>query len=298
VPLIARGQTFGVLSLASDAQDRRYTRADLELWQEIASRAAIAIDNARLYRASQEAVRARIEFLTVASHELNTPMTSLLLAVQSLRRAASSGRHLDLQVMERLLDLVSRQGARMATLVNDLLDVSRLEVRSPLELSEVDLGALVRAVVARFEGDLVKARCSISIRGAVVVGRWDRSGIDQVITHLLSNAIKFGAGKPIEVFSGADDGMARLTIRDHGIGLDPEQRERIFGRFERAVSERHYGGLGLGLYICRRIVEEHGGSIRCESRSGDGATFIVELPVSAARAPLLAGSPPGPETTE
>jgi len=99
-----------------------------------------------------------------------------------------------------------------------------------------------------------------------------------VVTNLLSNAIKFGAGKPIEIAVGAECGTARLAVRDHGIGIAPEQRDRIFGRFERAVSERHYGGLGLGLYISSRIVADHGGSIRCESQPGAGSTFIVELP--------------------
>jgi signal transduction histidine kinase len=279
VPLVARGQTLGVLSLASDAPGCPFGRADLELAQEVAHRAAIAIDNARLYRASQDAVRARSEFLTVASHELNTPVTSLLLAVQWLRRAVPSGRSIDPQVVERQLELVSRQGTRLSKLIKDLLDVSRLEAGRPLQLGEVDLGDLLRAVAARFEADLAMARCRISIQGGLpVVGRWDRSGLDQVVTNLLSNAIKFGAGEPIEVFYGAEGGVARLAVRDHGIGLDPQQCERIFGRFERAVSERHYGGLGLGLYISRRIVEDHGGSIRCASRPGAGATFTVELP--------------------
>ena len=102
------------------------------------------------------------------------------------------------------------------------------------------------------------------------------------MTNLLSNAIKFGAGKPIEIAVGAERGTARLAVRDHGIGIASDQRDRIFGRFERAVSERHYGGLGLGLYISRRIVEDHGGSIRCESQPGAGSTFIVELPCAPA----------------
>jgi signal transduction histidine kinase len=145
--------------------------------------------------------------------------------------------------------------------------------------------ALVREVVARFEADLAQSHCSIAIHGdEPVVGSWDRSSIDQVITNLLSNAIKFGAGKPIEVFVGAEGGVARLAVRDYGIGLDPEQRERIFGRFERAVSETHYGGLGLGLYVSRRIVEDHSGSIRCDGGPVAGATFTVELP--------CAGDPP------
>ena len=280
VPLVARGQMLGALTLSSAAPGRRYERADLELAQEVARRAAIAIDNARLYRASQEAVRLRSEFLTVASHELNTPMTSLVLAIQAMRRTAPSGRSLDPETTNRLLELVSRQGARLTRLINDLLDVSRIDAgRLQLALTDVDLAALVREVVERFEADLSQARCAVSIKeGAPVVGWWDRSRVDRVITNLIANAIKFGAGKPIEIFLGAERGVACLVVRDHGIGVDPDSYGRIFGRFERAVSETHYGGLGLGLYISRRIVEDHGGSIRCESRPGAGATFTVELP--------------------
>jgi signal transduction histidine kinase len=273
VPLVARGQTLGALTVSRAAMGRPYGRADFELAQEVARRAATAIDNARLYRA-------RSEFLTVASHELNTPVHSLMLAVQSLRRAAPSGRPVDPQALERMLELVARQGARLTRLTGDLLDVSRIEAGGlPLELDDVDLGAVVRDVVQRFAADLRQSRCSVTLGGgAPVVGRWDRSRIDRVVTNLLANAIKFGPGKPIDIFVGVERGLARLAVRDHGIGIDPEQLGRIFGRFERAVSERHYGGLGLGLYINRRIVEEHGGSIRCESQLGDGATFTVELP--------------------
>ena len=225
-------------------------------------------------------MRARGEFLTVASHELHTPVTSLMLAVQSLRRVAPSGRPLDPQSMDRLLEIAERQGARLTKLVDDLLDVSRLEERQmQLDLTDVDLGALAREVVERFDSDLVRSQCPISLKDdARVVGRWDRSRLDRVVTNLLSNAIKFGPGKPIELEVGSERGVAWLAVRDHGIGIDQAACVRIFGRFERAVSERHYGGLGLGLYISRRIVEDHGGSIRCESQPRVGATFTIELP--------------------
>ena len=192
--------------------------------------------------------------------------------------------------MDRLLELASRQGARLTRLIDDLLDVSRLDAgRLPLELTVVELGALVREVVSRFEADLARSGCTVSLRGgAPVVGSWDRSRLDRIVTNLLSNAIKFGAGKPIELFVSAERGVARLAVRDHGIGIDPAQLGRIFGRFERAVSERHYGGLGLGLYISRRIAEEHGGSIRCESQPGAGATFTVELPCAGAAREIAA----------
>ncbi|WP_437747614.1 AAA family ATPase [Sorangium sp. So ce1504] len=280
VPLVARGQAIGVLSVASSAPGRRYGGADLELIQEVARRAAIAIDNARLYHTAQEAIRARDEFLTVATHELNTPLTSLTLTLESVDRALRAGRSWDPQALGRQVDRALRQAARLTRLNRELLDVSRIHGdRLSLEVEEVDLGAVVRDVLARFNLDLARAGCSVSLRECGrIVGLWDGSRVDQIVSNLLANAIKFGAGKPVEISVDEEAGTARLSVRDHGIGIDPARQGQIFERFERAVSDRHYGGLGLGLYISRRIAEAHGGSIRVESALGAGATFIVELP--------------------
>ncbi|WP_437873535.1 AAA family ATPase [Sorangium sp. So ce363] len=280
VPLVARGQAIGMLTVVSSAPERRYGDADLALVQEVARRAAIAIDNARLYSAAQEAVRTRDEFLTVATHELNTPMTSLTLTLEAMDRALRAGRSWDPQTMGRQVDRALRQAARLTRLNSELLDVSRINAaRLRLDVAEVDLGEIVRDVLARFKLDLARAGCSVSLReGGRVVGLWDASRVDQIVSNLLANAIKFGAGKPVEISIGEEAGTARLSVRDHGIGIDPARQTQIFERFERAVSDRHYGGLGLGLYISRRIAEAHGGSICVESALGDGATFIVELP--------------------
>jgi predicted ATPase/signal transduction histidine kinase len=274
VPLAARGTTLGALSLAS-AHSGRHGRADVELAQEIARRAAMAVDNARLYREAQEAIRLREDFLSVASHELRTPAAGLMLSVDSLvalRRAQVA----DPRTTDKLLDLLVRHGQRLRRLIGDLLDVSQIRT---LSLEEIDLVAVVREVLDRLEPQLTLARCSVSFEArAPVTGCWDRSRLDQVVTNFLSNAMKFGRGKPVEIALGAVGDRASLGIRDHGIGISPEFQPRLFGRFERGVSAEHYGGLGLGLYICRRIVEAHGGSIRVESQLGAGATFTVELP--------------------
>ncbi|WP_437594472.1 sensor histidine kinase [Sorangium sp. So ce1000] len=286
VPLVARGQPIGALSVVSSVPERRYGDADLELVQEVARRAAIAIDNARLYRAAQEAIRVRDEFLTMATHELNTPMTSLTLSLEAMARALQSGRAGEPQAIGRQVDRALRQTARLTRLNDELLDVSRIHARRfSLEVAGVDLGAVVRDVIARFRLDLERAGCSVSLRDSGrIVGFWDRARIDQIVSNLLANAIKFGAGKPVEISvgeggeGGEEARTARLSVRDHGIGIDPARQGQIFERFERAVSERHYGGLGLGLYVSRSIAEAHGGSIRVESALGAGATFIVELP--------------------
>ncbi len=280
VPLVARGRTLGVISLCSASPGRSHGRADLELVQELARRAAIAIDNAGLYRQAQEAIRLRDEFLSVASHELYTPITSLTLSLDAMLPAARTGQALDPRAMHKLLDLVSRQGRRLIRLIGDLLDVSRIDTgRLALELADVELGSLVRDVVERLEPDLARSRCSVSIRASdAVTGRWDPSRLDQVVTNLLSNAMKFGPGKAVEASISVEDGVARLAVTDRGIGISPDRQARVFQRFERAAPAEHYGGLGLGLYISRRIVEAHGGSIRVESEPGVGSTFTVELP--------------------
>ncbi|MFP2927953.1 AAA family ATPase [Pyxidicoccus sp. 3LG] len=280
VPLVARGQTLGVLSLVSSAPGRRYGQADLQMAREVARRAAVAIDNARLYQKTQEAIRVRDEFLSVASHELNTPMTSLTLTLQSMERVFGTGRTCDPQTMGRLVERALRQGARLRRLNRDLLDVTRVHAgQFPLDLTEVDLGVLVREVLGQLALDLERAGCTVSVReGGRVVGRWDRSRVEQILLGLLSNAIKFGAGRPIEIFFGQEAGRARISVRDHGMGIDPARHGQIFDRFERAVSDRHYGGLGLGLYLGRRFAEAHGGALRLQSEPGAGSTFTLELP--------------------
>ncbi|WP_437594473.1 sensor histidine kinase [Sorangium sp. So ce1000] len=295
VPLVARGQTIGMLTVVSSAPGRCYGDADLKLMQEVARRASIAIDNAQLYSAAQDAVRVRDEFLTVATHELNTPMTSLTLTLESVDRALRSGRSWDPQALGRQVDRALRQAARLTRLSSELLDVSRINAaRLSLDLAEVELAAVVRDVLARFKLDLARAGCSVSLRDAGrIVGLWDGSRVDQIVSNLLANAIKFGAGKPVEITVGEEAGMARLSVRDHGIGIDPARQAQIFERFERAVSDRHYGGLGLGLYISRRIAEAHGGSIRVESAPGAGATFVVELPRAGPARGAAPGSLPG-----
>ncbi len=145
----------------------------------------------------------------------------------------------------------------------------------------MDLAALVAEVTDRAAEELRRAGCAVSIDAPPsVIGRWDRTRLEQVVTNLLANAMKYGAEAPIRITIAADEAAARLTVQDGGIGVAPGDQERIFQRFERAVSERHYGGFGLGLWIARQVVEAMGGSIRVRSELGEGATFVVELPLA------------------
>jgi signal transduction histidine kinase len=234
----------------------------------------------------QEAVRARDEFLSVASHELKTPLTALTLQVEALERHLYQGRLAFLSPEEagKLLDRVRRQTGRLNRLIEALLDLSRIATgRLQLERTSVDLAELTRELLERYQPELSRTGCPAVLvaEDAGVRGSWDRLRLEQVITNLLTNAMKFGAGHPIEVSVRRVGAQGELRVRDRGIGINPESQARIFERFERAVSAREFGGMGLGLFISRQIVQEHGGTIRVESVPGEGATFVVELPLEA-----------------
>lgn len=279
-PVIADDGPLGALAVFRGDSSQPYDIKDRLVLEELANRAVLAFQNVRLYERAQTAIRLRDEFLSVASHELRTPLTTLKLQVSAalldMRKAGDEAR------LERFRRL-DAQIDRMTRLVNQLLDVSRiLDGRLALEPQEVDLLALTREVVDWFRDQSVRARSPIAFHEAEhVVGRWDANRIGQVITNLLSNALKYGAGKPIEVSVERDDEHARLVVVDHGIGVAAEDQGRIFERFERASSVRNYGGLGLGLWISKEIVEQHGGHIHVDSRPEEGASFIVELPLEA-----------------
>jgi signal transduction histidine kinase len=237
-------------------------------------------ERALLWRKAQEEVRERDEFLSIASHELRTPVTALQLQLQLLQRSSQRAVVALPPPFAEKLVAIERQCRRIAVLVNELLDVSRLRLgRLELRREELDLVEVARETVSHLEqeGSRLGSRIEVVAPGPSR-GRWDRVRIEQVITNLLSNAIKFGQGKPIAIVVGGTDGAAQLDVRDEGIGIDPEDQSRVFGRFERAVSTHHFGGLGLGLYIAREIVEAHGGAIRVQSALGSGSTFTVELP--------------------
>jgi signal transduction histidine kinase len=171
--------------------------------------------------------------------------------------------------------------------VDDSLDVSRI-ARGELSMigSQVDLSDVARTAVSQLEEPLRSSGSRLTLDAPdAVIGNWDRARLEQVVTNLVANAIKYGAGKPIEVIVRTQDGAAQLVVRDHGIGIPPDDQARVFGRFERAVPSEHYGGLGLGLYVVQRIVEQLGGHVTCESVPNEGSTFTVILP----RMPSMAG---------
>jgi signal transduction histidine kinase len=225
----------------------------------------------------------RDEFLSVASHELKTPLTPLSLKLQVLAREVEQ--QPDTPFTRRVqgyIDTGRKQISKLTELIGDLLDVSRIGAgRLQLARTEVDLGALAREVASRFEPAAALAGTALSVRVEhTCVGSWDPARIEQVLTNLLDNALKYGFGRPVSLHVRAEGERAVVTVRDHGIGIEPAHLARIFERFERAVSERHYGGLGLGLYITRELVQAHGGTIRVESEPNVRTLFTVELPLA------------------
>ena len=278
VPLVARGRALGAITLASATAFKSYGPSEVALAEELARRAALAIDNARLYQQAQEAIRLREEFLVVASHELNTPVASLRLASQSV---SPTGDLPPPDVLRRVLSMIDRQTARLADLIVGVFDVSQVQSGSfRVQLEPLDLGAVVRTTVERIRPEMERARCSPDLDIAEgILGSWDLVGIERIVVNLLSNAMKFGPRQSIEVRLRAQADRAILTVRDQGIGIEPDLLSTIFDRFKRGVSAEHYGGLGLGLYVVREIAAAMGGSVGVDSAPGRGSTFTVTLPL-------------------
>ena len=235
-------------------------------------------------RYAEGALGARDEFLSVASHELRTPLTSLRLEVANLLRLA---RRNELGADPRLLARVEKidaQTARLHRLVDELLDASRIAAgRLELELEEVNLAEVAEEVGLRFRDEAARLGSRLVVRAPIAaIGYWDRGRVDQVISNLVANAIKYGEGKPIEIAVETTADRAVLAVRDNGVGIALGDHERIFGRFERAVSSRNYGGIGVGLWTVKQIVDALAGTVTVDSQPGMGATFTVALPRSRA----------------
>jgi PAS domain S-box-containing protein len=255
--------------------------------RDITERKRSEEERARLLNEAEEAVRARDAFLSIASHELKTPLTALQLQVDILSRAvgtAPAPTAREPHDVAKRVAQIHRHVGRVAKLIDNLLDVSRITAgRLNLEIEKVDLRAVVEDVVSRSAEEARRAGCAIRLdaKGSAV-GHWDRMRVEQIASNLISNAIKYGAGKPIEITIETEGSTARLSVRDHGIGIAPQLQSRIFERFERLVSAREYGGLGLGLWIVRQIIDALGGTVRVSSVEGAGSTFTVELPCLSA----------------
>lgn len=284
VPMIARGKTLGALTFATSAHSgRQYGAADLLLAEDLARRAATAIDNAQLYYEAQAAIRARDQFLSIAAHELRTPVSSIKGYAQMLLRSFKKG-SIPPERLARSLMTIDRATERLAVLTNDLLDVSRIRLgQLPLRPQEVELGALVTEIATRY-ADAYREQhpLQLSVSGGPFPAIADPDRLDQVLANLIDNAAKYSPGGGTITVTVERDGInALVTVKDEGIGLPEEALEAIFEPFGRAANavEHNLPGLGLGLYICRGIIERHGGRIWAESDgNGHGTSMRFTIP--------------------
>lgn len=283
VPLSARGKVIGAIVLSSQHPLKRYNDSDLELVKEVSRSCAMAIDNALLYSESKKSVEAREDFISVASHELRTPITSLkmridLLAMMLERHAFPEDVN---KVLKPIVSELQPDIRNFTKLIEALLDISKLGDRNiSLAKDACDITHIIKDEAQKLKTifDSQQTDLIMEIQDGIK-GSCDQTRIRQVINNLLSNALKFGNKKPVSLIVKGDGLMLCIWVKDNGIGISDSDKQRIFMPFERAVSDQYFGGLGLGLYITERIVKSHHGKIEVESKSGQGTTFKVEIPL-------------------
>lgn len=291
VPLLARGRPLGVLTVIyTEMSGRTYNEMEVSLFEEIAERTAAAIDNAQLYRKSQQAVVVRDTFLSIASHELKTPLTTLQLQLKLIHRWVNEENSV-VDVLNRMKPVVeeAQHGIRRITrLVEDMLDISKIASGRLQVLSEsLNLSCLTEDICKRLGPFALESGTTIHFRStSPVYGEWDGMRIEQVISNLIMNACRYGEKTPIHVRVWQDGNDAYVSVQDQGRGIAPQDQKRIFERFERAVSEYEVAGFGLGLFIAQEIVSLHKGDFKVESELGKGAIFTVRLPLSFADSEL------------
>jgi signal transduction histidine kinase len=274
VPLMAERRVAAAMTFTAPGS-RAYSRADLELFEELAQRASLSLENARLYERAGDAIQARDEFLSLAAHELRGPLTSVRLAAQSLLRNVAKP-----EDQAKMLEIIIREDRRLASFVDELLDIGAIRAgRLAFELRRLNLAELVYGAVDAQATEAARSGTLINVSTfGDTTGEWDSERLGEVITQLLDNAIKFGRGQPVTVTVDGRQECVSMEVKDAGIGIPQEMLPRIFEPFERGVSARHYGGLGLGLYIARTNIEAMGGSLSASSETGLGSTFRFELP--------------------
>ncbi|WOE82395.1 hybrid sensor histidine kinase/response regulator [Pseudomonas protegens] len=231
----------------------------------------------------EQAVRMRDDFMSIVAHEVRTPLNGLILETQlrKMHLARENAAAFSLDKMHAMVDRDERQIKSLIRLIEDMLDISRIRTgKLSIRPSQFDLAQLVRGLVENFAPQVQAAQSSLSLQAEQPLqGHWDEFRIEQVISNLLTNALRYGAKSPIEVRVYAQDGEARVEVRDHGIGISEDNQKRIFQQFERVSASHVAAGLGLGLFISEQIVTAHGGTISVESRIGEGALFRVSLPL-------------------
>lgn len=302
VPLSARGRILGTITLVLADDERHYDALDLDLAEQLAARAAIAIDNARLYREAREAVRARDQFLSIASHELKTPITSLLGYTDLLLRRAQRGGGIS-ERDERAVRIIGNQATRLNRLIVALLDLSRIETgQLSIERSPVELNLLAQRLIHEIQQTQQSAHTiELQTSAEILMVLGDELRLEQVLQNLIQNAIKYSPdGGTVSIRLERRGESAYIHVTDQGIGIPHAALPNLFRRFYRApnVELQHISGMGVGLFVVREIIQLHGGEISVESVEGHGSTFTICLTLMADTGPQLASSPDGEAPAE
>jgi PAS domain S-box-containing protein len=282
VPMSAKGKTIGTMAFA-DQSKNKYTQTDIDFAVELGRRIALAYENTRLYTLSQQAIEIRNDFLSIASHELNTPITSLKLQLQMTKKALDMAEEGELPIerFKRSVDASCKQVDRLINLVQVLLDVSRIQSgRLNFRFQNMSLQDMFSELMDRFKEIIDSSDCKVKVKGLQDISvNWDKTRIEQVFINLITNAIKYAPGE-IDITFKIVNNKVEFSIQDKGEGIPEEKLKTIFDRFERVGNNDSVSGLGLGLFIVKQIVEGHGGEVRAESVPGSGTKFTVTLPMT------------------
>ena len=284
VPLVAHGRTLGALSFLSTCADRRYGPADLQLAEELARRAALAIDNARLYEEAQAALRVRDQVLSAITHDLVQPLASIKASAELLSETLAAG---DIAVAGWLAGRIDAAAGKMTAMIGELLDLARMQIGQPLELQRhsTDLVALARQQADAYQKTTEGHRIRVEAVVPELVGKWDVLRLERVIGNLLSNAVKYspeGGEITVTLTLERDEGgaWAQLSVRDEGVGIPALDLPHVFEWFHRGSNVAgRIAGTGIGLAGARQIVEQHGGALTVTSQEGQGTTFTMRLPL-------------------
>lgn len=283
LPLIVEGTILGALSFGFK-KERIFSQEEKDFVIALSRQCAQAIRRVKLFEDAKLAIQARDEFLSIASHELKTPLTPLKLQLQVLARRVQQGKTNEL-TDDKLLQLVDKsnlQISRLTTLIEDLLDVSRITTgKMTLNFERFEVSEMVLEIIDQYRQQLRLESTEIEHElSPNIFATLDRVRIEQVIINILTNAGKYAPGKTIKITLALNGSLARISIKDHGPGIEKAHQKRVFERFERVSDRNNIGGLGLGLYISKQIIEAHGGTIFVESVPGDGSTFIIDIPLA------------------
>ena len=284
IPLVFNSRVIGVATFASQAPEQWNTKNNKILAQELTRRITLSLENSRLYKLSQRAIEIRNDFLSIASHELNTPITSLKLQLQMVKKSLANSREdqLPIDKFSKGIETSVKQVDRLINLIQILLDVTRIQSgKFTFNFFKFNVQEIVTEVCERHKEVIANSRCNVTVQNDLdfdVI--WDKMRIDQVLTNLLTNAVKYSPGE-IEIIIRKENKMVALIVRDHGMGIPEEKLNMIFDRFERATTNNNVSGLGLGLFIVKQIVDGHHGHVYASSEEGEGTTFKVLLPIDA-----------------